>query len=212
MKQRELRAFTLLLVLISLVVFTKPLISYFERPVDLNPNWEYDVQNSPVSNYKISKLDSIKAFKNSGNVVKTSRYKAKKKIAYASVSINAADSAELCSIPGVGSFTASQILNYRTKLGGFVSLDQLKEVYSLDKRFSDIKPYFFVDSSLIIPAIDLNNGSFKSLVKHPYIRYDQAKAIMKLRKILPMLNTKDLLLDTTWSLPQLKYLDHYIVK
>src|ERR1700761_4069099 len=47
------------------------------------------------------------------------------------IELNTADSAKLTELPGIGGGHAVQIIRYRTRLGGFYSKEQLKEIYGL---------------------------------------------------------------------------------
>ena len=56
------------------------------------------------------------------------------------VHLNTADVAELTTLDGIGEVLARRIIAYRTKIGGFTSIRQLKEVSGIgDKRFEAIK-------------------------------------------------------------------------
>ena len=95
--------------------------------------------------------------------------------------LNAVDSADLLLIAGIGEKTASRIISYRKKLGGFIRLDQLKEVYSIDdERFSKIEPHLYVNAASI-KKININEADFVTLVKHPYIDDYLAKSIVNQR-------------------------------
>src|SRR5665647_1059817 len=45
--------------------------------------------------------------------------------------LNSADSLHLLEIPGIGPVFASRIIRYRTLLGGYYAVDQLREVYGM---------------------------------------------------------------------------------
>ena len=97
---------------------------------------------------------------------------------HAQLDINTVDSIELQKIPGIGQKTASRIIQYREKLGGFVHLHQLKEVYAVDSnRFLQIEPYLYVDKTKI-KKMNINKAEIKELVRHPYIEYYIAKSIV----------------------------------
>ena len=67
-------------------------------------------------------------------------------------------------------------------LGGFFTVEQLREVYGLDEeRYNAMKSWFSADMSLICP-LEVHKMSFKELCKHPYINYQQARIIEQLRK------------------------------
>lgn len=60
----------------------------------------------------------------------------------ASISLNDADAGTLMTIPSVGPTLAQAIIEFRGRLGGFTSLDQLKYVKGIgEKRLEKIKPY-----------------------------------------------------------------------
>lgn len=100
----------------------------------------------------------------------------------ANIHINSADTLELQSLPGIGSFFARNIVSYREKLGGFVELDQLLEVYAFDSaRLETITPYINVDS-VSLRKINVNTDDFKTILRHPYIEYEDVKKIVNYRE------------------------------
>ena len=101
----------------------------------------------------------------------------------AKVDLNQADSLDLQSIPGIGSKTAAQILRYRERLGGFVSMEQLLEVTYMDSsRYVKLLPYLCVQPSPPLQRININTATVEELKKHPYIDYYLAKSIVVRRK------------------------------
>jgi DNA uptake protein ComE-like DNA-binding protein len=98
------------------------------------------------------------------------------------VELNVADTVELKKVPGIGSSYARRIIGYRRLLGGYSSVEQLRELYGMDEeRFLPLRPWFKADPSLI-RRLKVNSLPSDSLAKHPYISYRQARAITKLRK------------------------------
>ena len=98
------------------------------------------------------------------------------------VELNTADTTILKKVPGIGSTFARRIIKYRELLGGFYTVEQLREVYGLDEeRYNAMKSWFSADMSLICP-LEVHKMSFKELCKHPYINYQQARIIEQLRK------------------------------
>lgn len=98
--------------------------------------------------------------------------------------INKADTADLKRIPGVGSYFASAIVNYRKKLGGYTSLSQLQELgeyYDIANLPDNIGDWFTLEPASC-RTIDVNKATLSQLKEHPYIGYYRAKAIMELRK------------------------------
>ena len=99
-----------------------------------------------------------------------------------SIGINSADTTELKSLPGIGSFFARNIVEYREKLGGYVESSQLLEVYGFDSvRFAGIFSYIKLDS-VATRKIRVNHDDFKTILRHPYIEYDDVKKIVKYRE------------------------------
>ena len=96
--------------------------------------------------------------------------------------INDADSLELVALPQIGEVMASRIHRYRERLGGFVSMDQLFEVKGMDSaRFATIQPYIILENKSIL-KLEVNRDEFKTLLRHPYLEYDQVKAIVNHRE------------------------------
>ena len=106
--------------------------------------------------------------------------KPKNRINYEKVYIdmNTADTNHWKSLKGIGSKRANRIVKYRKLLGGFVSKNQLSEVYGLsDSLVEEIKLKLMLDSSKL-NKININNASKKELASHPYISWNLANAIM----------------------------------
>jgi len=98
------------------------------------------------------------------------------------IEINAADSAALDQMRGIGGAFASRILKYRNRLGGFYTKRQLMEVYGLDSiKFAEIKDQFYIDASKIV-GIKINEAEFADWKMFPYLNYKQMNAIIQYRK------------------------------
>lgn len=101
-----------------------------------------------------------------------------------SVAINSCDTADLLRLPKIGVFRAKKIIEQRDKLGGFYSCEQLYAIYSMDSALvQELKPYIIIDTANI-RKINLNTATFKEMVKHPLISYEQTKDIMNYRRIV----------------------------
>lgn len=99
------------------------------------------------------------------------------------VELNGADSASLVAIPGIGPSFARGIIKYRLWLGGFVSLEQLSEVYILRDKpdaVERIKTKLIVDPALV-KYIPLNTCTVEELAPHPYAGWKVAKALIAYR-------------------------------
>lgn len=92
--------------------------------------------------------------------------------------LNAADTAELKKIPGIGSYFSRRIVSYRQQLGGFSDVNQLAEIEGLpDSLFR-----WFRVSSPPFRKIAVNRSSVEVLRRHPYINFYQARIIVEHRK------------------------------
>lgn len=111
------------------------------------------------------------------------------------VELNTADSLALLDINGIGPAFAKRILKYRSLLGGFVSVEQLKEVYGFtDEMFEKIKPNVTANAELI-KKINLNKDDFKTVNKHPYLSYELTKTLFDWRRktVITATNLKDII-------------------
>lgn len=90
--------------------------------------------------------------------------------------INQAGIEEWQQLYGIGPAYAKRIVRFREALGGFVSIDQIKEVYGLpDSTFQQIKP--FLQPSPLFKKININIATEEELKKHPYINWKQARVL-----------------------------------
>jgi competence protein ComEA len=98
------------------------------------------------------------------------------------VELNTADSAKLTAIDGIGGAFAKRIIYYRERLGGFITKEQLKEVYGIDDlKYGEIKDHVKVDATHI-RKININTITFDKLRLMPYLNYKQVNAIIEYRK------------------------------
>lgn len=97
------------------------------------------------------------------------------------IDINTADTTEWKKLNGIGSKLSQRIVNFRTKLGGFVSAEQVSETFGLpDSTFQKIKPQLQFNSASI-KTFNLNTATIDELKTHPYIKYSIANAIVQYR-------------------------------
>jgi competence ComEA-like helix-hairpin-helix protein len=97
------------------------------------------------------------------------------------IEVNHADTAAFIALPGIGSKLASRIVNFRDKLGGFYSIDQVAETYGVpDSTFQKIKSRLECNNAGL-RKININAADLNELKSHPYIRYALANAIVSYR-------------------------------
>jgi competence protein ComEA len=96
------------------------------------------------------------------------------------IDINLADTTAYIALPGIGSKLALRIINFREKLGGFYSTSQVAETFGLpDSVYQKIKNRLATGNTPV-KKININTATAEQL-KHPYIKYNVANAIVQYR-------------------------------
>ena len=148
---------------------------YFEKK---NGEYFYYLLNKPFNLNKFKSVNDLNIINKNKNELKIifKKYDSVKK----KTNINKADTLEWTKIKGIGLKTANQILSFRKSLGGFVNVNQLKEVYFVsDSLYYSIKDQLFNDNKVL--KININKVSIDSLKRHPYINWNLANAIVNFR-------------------------------
>jgi competence protein ComEA len=95
--------------------------------------------------------------------------------------LNTADTVSLKKLKGIGSYFSKKIVEYRDELGGFHSKEQLLEIWNFDEeKLEGIKGNIFLTEAGLSP-IRINRCAAEELQKHPYIKWNQAKALIAYR-------------------------------
>ncbi|MCM1168984.1 MAG: helix-hairpin-helix domain-containing protein [Bacteroides sp.] len=98
------------------------------------------------------------------------------------VDLNKADTFDLQEIHGIGPAFAKRIVKYRESLGGFVCIEQLHEVWGIDSGlFDNIRAHIYIKNVRPV-QININEADIRTLKKHPYLDYFQAKEIYLYRQ------------------------------
>jgi DNA uptake protein ComE-like DNA-binding protein len=107
--------------------------------------------------------------------------KTKGKKRFEVLEINAADSESLVKLYRIGPSLASKIINYRSKLGGFLNLNQLSEIWGFDEDILyDLQGKIKVDASKA-KRLNLNTVELEILKQHPYYKFKLSQAIVNYR-------------------------------
>lgn len=114
------------------------------------------------------------------------------------IDLNHCDTTDLLYIRGVGRYTAFQIVSYREQLGGYYSPNQLLDEHFAKLSLDTLLQHFTADTK-VIQKIDVNSCSTDVLQRHPYLRFNQAKAIYTLRRKMVRLQS----IDDLRTLPEL---------
>ena len=109
------------------------------------------------------------------------------------VDINQATKADLMKVYGIGDKISDRILDYKNKLGAFVSMEQLDDVWGLSPEvIAKLNQNFEVKSTAGIQKININNASIKELSQFPFFKYTLAKEIVVFRSMNGDIKTEDL--------------------
>lgn len=96
------------------------------------------------------------------------------------IDINEADTSAFIALPGIGSKLANRIVNFRERLGGFYSVDQIGETYGLqDSVFQKIRGSLQLGGP--VKKLNVNTATKEELKAHPYIKWNLANAIVEYR-------------------------------
>jgi DNA uptake protein ComE-like DNA-binding protein len=110
------------------------------------------------------------------------KFKNKEKIIV--LDINQATKEDLIKIYGIGDGISDRILRQKESLGGFVSMEQMQDVWGLSPEvITELNAHFKIISLPAINKIDINNVSVKELAKFSYFRYALAREIVTYRSM-----------------------------
>ncbi len=159
--------------------------------------------------YKIYHLDSAVAekmipFAKIETKIATPIYKEENSVAV-SIEINSATLEDLEKLRGIGPSFGKRILKYRERLGGFHQKEQLLEVYGMDEeRLGQFEEWVTFNDARI-KKLNVNQATFKQLLRHPYLEYEMVKSIVNFREqVRPFKNVDEL--------KDLEFLDESVVR
>lgn len=113
------------------------------------------------------------------NLDKYTEYKLEQKLV--KVDINRADLDDVLQAAEITAFDAKQIIRARDNFGGFYSLTQLSEVWqATPEKIAVWEKYIEIDPQSI-RMMNINTASAKELSLHPYISWNLANSLVKLR-------------------------------
>jgi DNA uptake protein ComE-like DNA-binding protein len=116
--------------------------------------------------------------------------------------INSCDSASLEALPGIGPVLSARIIKYRNLIGGYVSVNQLQEVYGLTKEtYGLISSRVFADS-LSVTKIRINEADYKELIRHPYFKRNEVTAILKYKELKGKIHDIGAMIDNNLISPE----------
>ncbi|MFV8332258.1 ComEA family DNA-binding protein [Flavobacterium sp. GSP14] len=105
------------------------------------------------------------------------------------IDINKATKEDLVKIYGIGDAISLRILKQKELLGGFVSMEQMNDVWGLSPEvIENLNTHFKVSVLPDFKKIDINNASLKELTQFYYFRYALAKQIITYRSMKGKIN------------------------
>ncbi|KIA87558.1 helix-hairpin-helix domain-containing protein [Flavobacterium sp. AED] len=100
------------------------------------------------------------------------------------IDINQATKEDLVKIYGIGEAISLRILKQKESLGGFVSMEQMKDVWGLSPEvIENLNTHFKISVLPNFKKIDINNASLKELSQFYYFKYTLAKEIVTYRSM-----------------------------
>ncbi|MCC6601186.1 MAG: helix-hairpin-helix domain-containing protein [Crocinitomicaceae bacterium] len=122
-----------------------------------------------------------KVFYAQNTEIENSKQTEQEKNAIDKIELNNVDSIALQRLPGIGPYFARKIVEYRDRLGGFLSFEQLLEVRKITPELVEkIRPNITI-TPLVIRPLNLNSSSEKDFLNHPYLSKMQAGSIIAYR-------------------------------
>lgn len=157
---------------------------HFKKPEDLQRIYGFRHDDyERLAPYIQIELPSAKIEEQVLNIKPINEYTSPKNLAthYSVIDINTADTTAFIALPGIGNKLAVRIVNFREKLGGFYSVDQVGETFGLpDSTFQKIKQYLKIEN-ISLKKININNVTVDELKTHPYIKWSIANPIVAYR-------------------------------
>ncbi len=127
------------------------------------------------------------------------------------IDLNRCDSADIMVVPQFGAKRAARLVEYRDRLGGFYSLEQLHEIYVLQNMDLAFLEKYFKVSSQDVRKINVNTATYGELVRHPYFDAYLAKIIIAHRNRHGNIHSLEELRQITHAYPELMdKLRHYV--
>jgi competence ComEA-like helix-hairpin-helix protein len=110
-------------------------------------------------------------------------FTAKKENTIAAFNLNRADTTQFKQLKGIGSALSKRIVKYRDLLGGFISKEQIREVYGLDSTvIHELFQFGYLEENAPFRKLNVNTASVQELDAHPYISPKIANIIVTYRQ------------------------------
>lgn len=125
--------------------------------------------------------------------------------------INAASKEELMKIKGIGDKISDRILEQKNKLGAFVNMDQMHDIWGLSPEVVEsLRKYFVVKNTNNAIKININRASIKELGQFPFFNFKLAKEIVKYRSMNNGITIDDLTKINNFPVEKTKIIALYL--
>ncbi len=126
--------------------------------------------------------------------------------------INEATQEDLIKIYGIGPALSERILKEKDKLGGFVSMEQMQDIWGLSPEvIENLNKYFKVSALPKIKKLKINDASVKELTQFPFFKYALAKEIVTFRSMNGKIeNSADLIKINDFPVEKIKIIALYL--
>lgn len=147
-----------------------------------------------------------KAFENYPNHA----YAKKEKIQI--IDINLASQEDLIKVYGIGPGLSERILKQKEALGGFISMDQMNDVWGLSPEVIEkLNEQFKVGVIPTVKKVKINDASAKELQLFPYFRYPLNKEIVTYRSMNNGIkSSEDLVKIKGFPVDKVKIIEKYL--
>jgi len=128
------------------------------------------------------------------------------------IDINIASQEELIKVYGIGPGLSERILKQKEVLGGFVSMEQMKDIWGLSPEVVEkLNERFKVGAIPNVKKIKINEVSAKELQLFPYFRYPLNKEIVTYRSMNNGIKSADDLIKIKgFPVEKLNIIDKYV--
>lgn len=128
------------------------------------------------------------------------------------IDINKATQEDLIKIYGIGPGLSERILKQKEILGGFVSMEQMNDIWGLSPEVIEkLNAQFKIGVIPNVKKIKINDASVKELSQFPYFRYPISKEIVTYRSMNGgIFSSEDLIKIKGFAVEKVKIIEKYL--
>ncbi|MDB5227447.1 MAG: helix-hairpin-helix protein [Bacteroidota bacterium] len=183
------------LIILSIVA-KKYVVQHFRKDTPLTANDKLRIAHlqQQINDAKTTYSNSNSYYEKKDDQVIASNHPEYKKKDYSDfkIEVNSATAEEYEKLYGIGKVFSQRIVTFRDKLGGFYSINQVKDVYGIeDSTFQKFKKNLTIKPAKI-RKVNINSATYEELTANPYLFSTLAKQIVGYRtKVKPFAEMDD---------------------